>query len=117
MTKRKKFKRCYSKNKNTETNISNQIFSFICSDKSQSIIKKIFREDLEKVEEFYKIMKKIKKNTKKYLNREEIIDLIRFDSTSRYIKVYKKSHWRLEIEEIKKVLRIAVNFFLCNLCV
>ena len=38
------------KKKNTESNIVNQTFSFLCSDKSTMLVKAFFKENSEKVE-------------------------------------------------------------------
>ena len=52
---------------------------------------KLFDGNKKKVEEFYKLIKKIKKTNKKYMNRNYIADLIKLQEGSTNFKIYKRS--------------------------
>ena len=55
--------------KNTESNVVNQIFSFLWTpEKSKEFISKILKE-ARKVDAFYQLMRAIKANCKSQLNR------------------------------------------------
>lgn len=67
------------KKKNTESNIVNQTFSFLNSDRSKKQINRILSSS-QKVEEYYKVMAKVKQLNKKYINRNYLKKLLAFDS-------------------------------------
>ena len=69
------------KKKNTESNIVNQTFSFLNSDRSKKLISRIFNNS-QKVEEYYRIMTKIKQLNKKYINRNYLKRLLAFESST-----------------------------------
>jgi hypothetical protein len=102
----------FYKKKNTESNISNQIYSFISSYRSNYILLKIFNQNQYKVEEFYKLVKKIKKSNKKYMNRSYIADLVQLKEENTNYKIYKRSKCQLHAEEIRRAMRISLKFFI-----
>lgn len=67
----------FYKKKNTESNLSNQIFSFIACNKSYEVMIRVFNGNEKKVEDFYKLLKRIKKGNKKYVNRTFIAELLK----------------------------------------
>jgi len=77
---------------------------------------RLFDGNPEKVEEFYKLIKKIKKTNKKYMNRSYISELVNLKEGSTNFKIYKRSKCFLEAEEIRKALRISYRYFLLNVC-
>lgn len=81
----------FYKKKNTESNLSNQIYSFISSPKSLDLMLNVFNGNEEKVEELYKLIKKIKKTNKKYMNRTYISELILLREGGTNFKIFKRS--------------------------
>ena len=65
------------KKKNTESNIVNQTFSYLNSQKSRREVLRLLNNS-EKVKEFYHLMEKVKKGSKKYINRKYIKQLLAF---------------------------------------
>lgn len=65
------------KKKNTESNIVNQTFSFLTSDRSKKLVLRILK-DSQKVEEYYRFMTKLKQLNRKYINRNYLLRLIAF---------------------------------------
>ena len=59
---------------------------------------KIFAEDETKTFWFYKFMKKVKKNNRKYMNRSDIIDLVRLKEGTASFKNFKKLKCPLQME-------------------
>lgn len=69
--------------KNTESNIVNQIFSYVgCKIKSGKYIDKILDNDKQKIKSYYEFLKTIKKRKKKYINRKFLLDLCILDQES-----------------------------------
>ena len=71
------------KKKNTESNIVNQTFSYLCSDRSKQLASKVL-QDSNKVEEYYRIVTKIKQLNKKYINRNYLLRLLAFEASSEF---------------------------------
>ena len=106
----------FYKKKNTESNLSNQIYSFISSPKSLDLMLNVFNGNEEKVEELYKLIKKIKKTNKKYMNRTYISELILLREGGTNFKIFKRSKSILTAQEIRKALRISFRYFMANVC-
>lgn len=66
------------KKKNTESNIVNQTFSYLNCDRSKTVVSVYFRQDQKKVEEYYRLMAKVKQCSKKYINRKYLQRLLAF---------------------------------------
>lgn len=64
------------KKKNTESNIINQVFSFLCTNKSRNPVLAFFNKDEQKVNNYYAIMNKVKQSNKKYINRKFLKNLM-----------------------------------------
>lgn len=79
------------KKKNTESNIVNQSFSFLNSDRSKGSVSAYFKNDVEKAEEYYKIMNKIKQASKKYINRKYLQRLLAFEPKSEFERAFNKA--------------------------
>ena len=71
------------KKKNTESNIVNQTFSYLSSDRSKQLVSKVL-QDSNKVEEYYRIVTKIKQLNKKYINRNYLLRLLAFEASSEF---------------------------------
>ena len=71
------------KKKNTESNIVNQTFSYLSSDRSKQLVSKVL-QDSNKVEEYYRIVTKIKQLNKKYINRSYLLRLLAFEASSEF---------------------------------
>lgn len=100
------------KKKNTESNIVNQTFSFLNSDRSKKLIISILK-DPRKVEEYYRIIAKIKQLNKKYINRNYLLRLLAFEPSTEFEKAYIKAKVSLlSIEQVRKVLRVLTFHFL-----
>jgi hypothetical protein len=72
------------KKKNTESNVVNQSFSFLSSDKSKYLVKRYFRDEETKIEEYYRIMAKLKQSNKKYINRIYLKRLLAFENKTEF---------------------------------
>lgn len=73
---------------------------------------KIFDQNQHKVKEFYKLVKKIKKSNKKYMNRNYIAELVQLKEENTNYKIYKRSKCQLHAEEIRKAMRISLKYFI-----
>lgn len=72
------------KKKNTESNIVNQTFSFLSSDRSKSVVSSYFKGEPKKIEEYYRLMTKVKQCSKKYINRKYLKKLLAFETKSEF---------------------------------
>ena len=77
---------------------------------------KLFDGDSKKVQELYKLLKKIKKSNKKYMNRSYINQLVQLKEGSTNFKIYERVKCPLEPEKIRKALRISLSYFFDNIC-
>lgn len=66
------------KKKNTESNIVNQTFSYLSSDRSLTMVQASFKGDEGLVEEYYRLMGRVRQLNKKYINRRYLRRLIDF---------------------------------------
>lgn len=66
------------KKKNTESNIVNQTFSYLSSDRSLAMVQACFKGDECLVEEYYRLMGRVRQLNKKYINRRYLRRLIDF---------------------------------------
>lgn len=78
------------KKKNTESNIINQVLSFLTTERSLQLLSKLLHDDEEKIRWFYKIMAAIKKANKRYTNRKYLKRLIEFAERSEFHRAYIK---------------------------
>jgi hypothetical protein len=110
--------------KNTESNISNQAFSFISSkSKSSLFLKRIIRHSQMNesglVDLFYEYMRFIKRQKPKYLNKKVLIQLCYDDkgegllASLRLNKVFQN---RLPLNEFCRLSRMLLKYFLSHLC-
>jgi hypothetical protein len=72
--------------------------------------------DEMKMHVFYKLMKKIKKINRKYMSRTDIIDLVKVRQGTPSFRICKKFKYPFELNELQRVLRILVVYFLKNGC-
>ena len=108
--------------KNTESNLVNQIFSYIgCKVKSGRCVNTLLDNDQQKIKSFYDFLKTIKKRKKKYINRKFLLELCILDEKTHagyklYLreKGYKNSITR---EELMTVLRKLFVFYLSSECI
>lgn len=70
---------------------------------------KLLENNKSKKAAFYKLMKKIKKTNRKYMNRIDIIELVRMKQGTAGFRTYKKYKCPLKLEEIKMTLRILIS--------
>ena len=93
-----KKKRKYYGTKNTEANIINQTFSYMnCSKKSRKVLEKLLKGDSRKIDVFYIMMKIVKRNLKKYVNRFYLKSIFEMDQSNLNYKLLSKGIKRLEI--------------------
>lgn len=101
------------KKKNTESNIVNQTFSFLNSDRSKSVVEQYFKGEPEKVEEYYRLMAKVKQCSKKYINRKYLQRLLSFEAKTEFERAFTKAKLRLlTVNEIRHALRALMFNFL-----
>lgn len=101
------------KKKNTESNIVNQTFSYLSSERSRSSVLLFFHGDLEKTEQFYRLMGRIRQANKKYINRKYLRRLIDFSSGGEFSRVLAKVKLTaLSAEEVRRLLRTLTFLFL-----
>lgn len=116
--RRKKYLR-----KNTETNISNQAFSFVCTrSKSSTTLRRLLRINGQSVDDlldiYYSYTKVMKRNRRKYINKQVLAkfaidtecDIIREVANS---PVYTN---KLPIQSFCKLVRTLLRYFLIELC-
>lgn len=108
--------------KNTESNIVNQIFSYIgCKVKSGQCVHALFNNDVFKIKSFYDFIKTIKKRKKKYINRKFLLDLCILDEKTHagYKLFLREKGYRnsLTRDELKSVLRRLFVFYLNSECI
>ena len=103
------------KKKNTESNIVNQTFSYLNSHKSRREAMKLLNNS-KKVEEFYRLMAKVKKgSSKKYINRKFIKQLLACEEGTCFFGMFSKAKIELlTVEEVRRVLRVLTYYFLKN---
>jgi len=66
--------------KNTESNLVNQIFSFVSTPyKSMPTLMKILNQDKTKALYYYELFKAVKRGKKKYINRKFLMSLCKMD--------------------------------------
>ncbi len=71
-----------------------------------------------KVAFYYELMKNLKSQTKKYINRFFIKKLIELDS-DHYVNTYLKnsqSSAKIEVIELRKLFRMLINYYFNNVC-
>jgi hypothetical protein len=66
-----------------------------CSNKSRKILAKIINGDEKKIEVFYIMMKIVKRNMKKYVNRTYLKSIFSMDRTNVLFKLLSKGIKRL----------------------
>ena len=102
-----------------ESNVVNQIISYITTkNKSRKVLISIFRSN-EKVEAFYEIMRQAKKQNSGYMGRVALQNMLDADEVHPIYILHKKlkSRIQLKMNEIKKALRLLTNHFLRNIIV
>ncbi len=71
-----------------------------CSSKSGKVLEKLLKGDKEKVVIFYVMMKIVKRNLKKYVNRNYLKSIFEMDRSYPIYKLLSKGIKRLEIMSV-----------------
>ena len=85
-----------------------------CSSKSRRILYKLVKGDQKKIDVFYIMMKIVKRNLKKYVNRAYLKSIFSMDRTNTTYKLLSKGLKRLEIlpiSEFKELFRKMVKYY------
>jgi hypothetical protein len=91
----------------------NQTFSYLSSERSRSSVLLFFHDDLEKTEQFYRLMARIRQANKKYINRKYLRRLVDFGNGSEFNRVLSKVKLTaISSEEVRRLLRILTFLFL-----
>ena len=106
--------------KNIESNIISQVFSFIWTEyKSIRLVRKHFHGDQKKVATYYDYCQTIKRVSKKCVNQEYMKNLFYFQPSHIGFRPVTRSKRNLEIlsiEEFSEVVRRLSKFYLKNVC-
>jgi len=101
--------------KNLESNLINNVFSYICSSlKSHDIIQELLKSD-ERTKIFYIFAKNLKKLNTKYLSRKNIKEICEIEPGKVHAKMLAKSVKRLQLlpmDELRSVLRRTLFYYL-----
>ncbi len=97
MSSTKRAKKIAKCKKNTESNLANNIISYICNPvKSHKTATRLLKSG-ERVKIFYIFMKNLKKLNNKYVSRKNVEALIDLKSNDPHERVLSKSVKRLEL--------------------
>lgn len=108
--------------KNTESNITNQIFSFLSrKNKSSHLLEQITRQygifSEELMVNYYTYMEIIKQQKRKYLNRKFLLDLTK--SNNPYL-IHLNKHAEftniLSLANFARLVRVLIHYHLRKLC-
>ena len=110
-------------NKNTESNISNQAFSFVSTEnKSRKTLCRVLELHYscsnEMYELYYSYARILKKGTGKYVNKRTL-SMISTDPTCEILKLISNSpaySQRLPIHEFSRLIRILLHHFMSQVC-
>jgi hypothetical protein len=106
--------------KNAESNVINQIFSYLSiRSKSQGIVTRILKGNASKINLYYDIMKQIKKQNKKYINRCYLKSLLEMDDEHIAHSIARKLDPKglFSIEELRRVLRVLLLHYMRGVCI
>ena len=118
--KKEKKERFFRPKKNVESNISNQVFSYITNNhKSKEALMRIFKEDHRKVEAFYTYIDIFTRTKKKYLSRKYLGELCVLSESREEIQVIKKKKKDhvLSIHEFRTAISLLIFHYLREKCV
>ena len=88
--------------KNTESNLINQIFSFLLNEQKNISFLKSYLSEAKKIKSFYQTMKDLKKYKKKYVNRKYIEKICMMQPNETGYKMLVRSLNKMNVLSVKE---------------